>query len=260
MGGQAAFMGYVEELIEQARGPNAPRERVAFKAPVIVVNGQVQNMISAVGLGCLLQIEKLKAEKERQLDLLPESAADIAPLRLDLNGKVTKESKAENKNVVSILNTLDDKTLREVACEIATETLNTVEVDHMSEAQQRIAATFDTTHWEWLVDDALHRKDQESGQSNIGLFTVVNPLKHVHSDEMMQQVNTLAIKKAELREKSKKMASRNQDADKSAEPSEKSACTLPMVRTSQFAQYAPKVYAFAGFLPAGRHKLFIYDR
>lgn len=55
-------------------------------------------MISAVGLGLLMQIDKLKSERDRQLDM-PVTAEEIAPILLDKTGKQTKESKNQNEQV-----------------------------------------------------------------------------------------------------------------------------------------------------------------
>lgn len=44
----------------------------------------------------------------------------------------------------------------------------------MSTSQQKIAADFEGTHWEWLIDSALNSVHKETGKKNSGLFTVIN--------------------------------------------------------------------------------------
>lgn len=80
-----------------------------------------------------------------------------------------------------------------------------------------------------MIDDALNRKDKETGQTNAGLFSIINPQEYEYNGGMKAQIDDIAQRKAEL--KLKKHGTSRQQAMESIEGSEKSSGTVPIVRT-----------------------------
>ena len=78
---------------------------------------------------------------------------------------------------------MSDADMRQVILDIATEQLNSVDVDYMSEEQRNIAADFESTHWERMIDEAL--LSQPKNENN---FMIVNPQQFKHSGHLESQV------------------------------------------------------------------------